>query len=213
MSVSEQAGMEYSVRGTANELRLLAALLDRRYNASKVDLPHSKYDLLVQLSSGEANLSNPNYVRIQVKTVGPKGQISFKGGIRGGRDRQYKSDVKEYVQSTLTSDVVVGVEHKHGDGGAAPLGDLETNYYFVPTLYIETLGQKSMSVSKLDNVKNRWDVLENCRDEQFVLNIFRSIPLIGKDDAYRSGEDSGQHHPLDVLVPRKASVRRRQGDE
>ena len=37
-----------SVKGFANESRLLAALLEREYNASRVDLPHSTYDLMLR---------------------------------------------------------------------------------------------------------------------------------------------------------------------
>ncbi len=93
--------MNASVKGFANENRLLGALLERGYNVSKVDLPHSSYDLVLEHGA--------DMIRIQVKTVGVSKSISFVGGIRGGADREYKSDVKMYVQNTKKSDVVVGV--------------------------------------------------------------------------------------------------------
>ena len=92
-----------SAKGFANESRLLAALLERGYNASRVDLPHSTYDVVVELNQN-------NIIRLQVKTVSKTGSVSFKGGVRGGADRFYRSDVKEYLQNTNTSDAVVGVK-------------------------------------------------------------------------------------------------------
>ncbi len=44
-------GRQASARGFANESRLLAALLDRGFNASSVDLPHSTYDIVVELGN------------------------------------------------------------------------------------------------------------------------------------------------------------------
>ena len=85
-----EKGRLVSVKGFANESRLLGALLARGYNASRVDLPHSTYDIVVELSPSEI-------IRLQVKTVSPTGSISFTGGGRGGADRLYLSDVKTYV--------------------------------------------------------------------------------------------------------------------
>ncbi len=103
MSDETSRGKLASAKGFANENRLLAALLERGYNASKVDLPHSTYDIIVERSTHET-------LRVQVKTLSRSKSVSFKGGVRGGRDRSYKSGVKEYTQSTHTSDIVVGVE-------------------------------------------------------------------------------------------------------
>ena len=154
----EDKGKLASARGFANENRLLAALLERGYNASRVDLPHSTYDLVVELD-------HSTIIRIQVKTVSSSGSISFKGGIRGGVDREYASDVKEYVQSTETSDVVVGVRSIKVNG------DSDVNFWFVPTIYIEHLGQKSIAVKKISKFKNNWKLLENCKDNEYILGI------------------------------------------
>ena len=109
-----------SAKGFANESRLLAACLERGYNASKVDLPHSTYDLILEKSKHDT-------IRVQVKTVSNKGTISFKGGIRGGKDRSYKSDIKEYIQNTNTADIVVGVESARNNGDSI-------NFYFYSNL-------------------------------------------------------------------------------
>lgn len=144
-----------SAKGFANENRLLAALLERGYNASRVDLPHSTYDIVVEKSKNDI-------IRVQVKTVSSGGSISFTGGVRGGIDRTYKSGIKSYIQNTETSDVVVGVE------SIASNGDKEINFYFIPTLYIERINQKSLSVNKVPQVKNDWKFLLQCKDIEFV---------------------------------------------
>lgn len=152
-------GKRASAKGFANESRLLAALLERGYNASKVDLPHSTYDIVVEKSIHDI-------IKVQVKTVSKSRSVSFVGGVRGGRDREYKSDVKEYVQSTKTSDIVVGVESIPNNG------DKEINFYFIPTIYIEQIGQKSISVNRIPQAKNDWDILMNCKDHEFIGRIF-----------------------------------------
>ena len=148
-----------SAKGFANESRLLAALLERGYNASKVDLPHSTYDLIVEKSTNDT-------IRIQVKTISKNKTISFRGGIRGGKDRTYKSDIKSYTQNTNTSDIVVGVESTRSNG------DAEINFYFIPTIYIEHIQQQSLSVNKCLYTKNNWDILLKCKDREYVHKNF-----------------------------------------
>ncbi len=162
MTGKENKGKLASAKGFANENRLLAALLQRGFNASQVDLPHSTYDLVLEIEPG-------NLLRLQVKTISSDNGVSFVGGIRGGTDREYKSGVKEYTQNTKTSDVVVGVKSIQSNG------DSEVNFYFIPTLLIEKLGQKSLSMNKIPNARNNWDLLLRCKDEDFVLKIFSSL--------------------------------------
>ncbi|MCY4223619.1 MAG: hypothetical protein OXF06_02175 [Bacteroidetes bacterium] len=164
MNAEERAilGRQASAKGFANESRLLAALLDRGFNASRVDLPHSTYDIVVELIEGQM-------VRVQAKTVGMANRIQFSGGSRGGVDRQYKSNVKSYVQDTTTSDIVVGVKSKKTNG------DDRVDFYFVPTLLIELIQQKSISVNKLKKWKNNWDILVKCKDQEFVKNTFQEL--------------------------------------
>ena len=155
----EEKGKLDSVKGFANESRLLGALLARGYNASRVDLPHSTYDTVVELSAAEI-------IRLQVKTVDPSGSIKFGGGTRGGVDRQYISGVKAYTQDTKTSDVVVGVE-AHASNGEGRI-----DFYFVPTVFIEAIAQKSIRISKVQPGRNNWELLSYCRDKAKVLSLF-----------------------------------------
>ena len=162
--MNEERGRLASATGSANEHRLLGALLGRGYNASRVDLPLSTYDIVVELEAGEI-------VRVQAKTVGSGNSVSFTGGTRGGVDRTYRSDVKSYVQNTQTSDIVVGVKSASSDSRD---GD-QVDFYFIPTLFIERLDQKSLSVNKIPDAKNKWELLEKCKDEEFVGRFFRNL--------------------------------------
>lgn len=155
-----QKGKLASAKGFANESRLLAALLKRGYDASKVDLPHSTYDLIVEKSKHDT-------IRIQVKTVSKNKTISFKGGVRGGKDRSYRSNVKSYIQNTDKLDIVVGVESHRSNG------DTEINFYFIPTLYIEQIQQSSLSINKVPYSKNNWNIVMRCKDISYVSKKFQ----------------------------------------
>ena len=158
----EEQGRRAASKGFANEQRLLAALLSRNHNASRVDLPTSQYDIVVEPPKG----STGEIIRVQAKTVDVHGNIKFKGGTRGGQERSQISNVKEYVYSTETADVVVGVDHEQDNG------DSKTNYYIIPTLLIELLGQKSITRNKVLQGKNNWELLVKCKDKDFVLKTF-----------------------------------------
>jgi hypothetical protein len=109
-------------------------------------------------------------IRIQSKTAGKS--ISFTGGGRGGVDRTYKSGVKTYVQTPKHSDCIVGIHFT----------DDKPELYFVPTLLISELGTKSISLRKVREFKNNYEILEKCKCKDFVLEkakdygIIRSIP-------------------------------------
>ena len=166
MTVETIKGKLAAAKGFSNEHRLLSSLLLRGYNASRVDLPHSRYDIIVE--SGVESVSI-EFIRIQVKTVSGSNSIGFTGGLRGGVDREYVSNVKEFVQNRETSDIVVGVDVTKING------DDKTDFYFIPTIVIEKLGQKSISINKIPNAKNNWDLLNNCKDENFVMKYFKDL--------------------------------------
>ena len=158
----EEQGKQNSIKGFANESRLLAALLERGHNASRVELPHSPYDIVVIQSTHDL-------IRVQVKTVDPQKSVSFTGGGRGGQDRIYIPGVKEYVHDTQTCDIIVGVE-------SIPVnGDSEINFYFIPTSLVEILKQKSLSVNLIPEAKNDWDILFRCKEPDFVIETFDAL--------------------------------------
>lgn len=164
MVSSEKRGLQASVDGFAHE-HIVAGILMKRYqNVSLVDLPLSPYDIIIVFKDAEGK---ENILRAQVKTA--KKGVTFTGGGRGGVDRKYISDVKTYTQSTKTSDVVIGLN---------PRGEDSFDLYFVPTILIEQLGQKSISLQKIQGLKNNYDMLENCKNKSYVISKSKAFGII-----------------------------------
>jgi len=159
MTNKENKGREAAAKGFAHEHIVAGILMKRYHNVSLVDLPLSKYDLIVVLKKSENGIEET--IRAQVKTISISDTLGFSGGSRAGIDRQYKSGVKTYVQSTKTSDVVIGIKQ---------LTNSHFDLYFVPTILIEKLGQKSVSINRIQDLKNNWEILENCKNHSFILS-------------------------------------------
>jgi len=164
MSNTEKRGLQASVDGFAHE-HIVAGILMKRYqNVSLVDLPLSPYDIIIVRKREKGR---ENIIRAQVKTATKS--ISFIGGVRGGVDRTYKSGVKEYKQSTATSDVVIGLH---------PLNKDSFELYFVPTVLIEEMHQKSVSLNKIKDLKNNYFILENCKNKKIILEKCKEYKII-----------------------------------
>ena len=101
--------------------------------------------------------------------------VSFTGGSRGGVDREYKSGVKEYTQSTETADVVIGIH---------PINDNSFELYFVPTILIELLNQKSISINRISHLKENYDILENCKNSELIIQKCKEYGLLQKHEQY-----------------------------
>lgn len=159
---SEKRGMQASIDGFANE-KIVCGLLMKRYgNVSQVDLPLSPYDIIIVRRLG----GNEDIIRLQAKTASIG--VSFTGGTRGGKDRTYKSDVKTYVQSPEFSDCVVGVNFE----------GVEPHLYFVPTLLIDELKTKSISLNRIKGFKDNYEILERCKDKSFIISKAREYKII-----------------------------------
>ncbi len=156
MATREDKGRQASIDGFAHEHIVVGILMKKYRNVSLVDLPLSPYDVIIVLPSEE--LGREEIIRAQIKTATQS--ISFTGGSRGGVDREYKSGVKEYRQSTKTSDVVIGIH---------PTDDNSFELYFVPTVLIERLDQNSISINKIQGLKENYDVLENCKNKDLII--------------------------------------------
>lgn len=155
MANTAERGRQASVDGFAHE-HIVAGILMKKYqNVSLVDLPLSPYDIIIvrQDAAGYEDI-----IRAQVKTA--RQSVPFTGGARGGIDRAYKSGVKEYTQSTVTSDVVIGIH---------PISDNAYELYFVPTILIERLNQKSISINRIRDLKENYFILENCKNEEVIV--------------------------------------------
>ncbi|MGK7884605.1 MAG: hypothetical protein AB4057_08265 [Crocosphaera sp.] len=162
MSQNEERGRKAAVEGIANEHIVVGLLMKRYQNVSLVDLPLSTYDIIIvrKVQEGE------DIIRAQVKTS--KKSISFTGGTRGGVDRTYKSGVKEYIQSSETSDVIIGIYPSNNS----------FDLYFVPTILVEKLNQKSISLNKVAMLKNNYEILERCKDRDFVISRCQEYKIL-----------------------------------
>jgi hypothetical protein len=161
----ENIGRQASVSGFANEHIVVGILMQKYSNVSLVDLPLSSYDIVLVKKHNDVD----DFIRIQVKTA--KSTVSFVSGSRGGVDRNYDREdntSKEYRQSTITSDVVCGI-HANDDNSF--------DLYFVPTILIEELNQKSISISKISGLKD-YRFLENCKDKDWVIQRARELEII-----------------------------------
>ena len=166
----EERGRQASVDGFAHE-HIAAGILMKRYqNVSLVDLPLSPYDIIIVLKKAD---DSEDIIRAQVKTA--KQSVPFTGGGRGGVDREYKSGVKTYTQSTTTSDVVIGVH---------PAGNNTFELYFVPTVLIEELNQKSISINKIQHLKENYFILENCKDRKVIIDKCREYGILSSESRY-----------------------------
>jgi len=135
----------------------------KRYgNVSLVDLPLSPYDIVIVYKKDRGE----DIIRAQVKTA--QSSISFTSGGRGGVDRVYKSDVKTYIQSTDTCDVIIGL-HPYDDS---------YDLYFVPTILVERLEQDSISLNKIDALKNNYEMLDNCKNAEFVISNAKKYGIL-----------------------------------
>lgn len=162
----ETRGRKASIEGFANEKILCGILMKKYGNVSLVDLPLSPYDIIIARKMDDGS---EDIIRIQSKTAGGK-SIPFIGGSRGGVDRTYKSGVKTYVQTPKHSDCIVGVHFT----------EEKPELYFVPTLLISELGTKSISLNKVKKFKNNYEILEKCKDKDFVIKKAREYGILAK---------------------------------
>ena len=169
MESREAKGKQSSVDGFAHEHIAAAILMKRYHHVSLMDVPLSSYDMLIDLRNAD---DHEEIIRAQVKTA--RTSVPFKGGGRGGVDREYKSDVKTYTYSTENSDVVIGVH---------PIDDNDRTFalYFVPTILIEKLGQGSITINKIQDLKENYFILENCKNEEIVIEKCREYGILPPD--------------------------------
>ncbi len=167
MATSEDKGRQASIDGFAHEHIVVGILMKKYRNVSLVNLPLSPYDIIIVLPSKK--LGREEIIRAQIKTA--TRSISFTGGTRGGVDREYISGVKEYRQSTETSDVVIGIH---------PASHNSFELYFVPTVLIERLDQKSISINKIQGLKDNYDILENCKNEVLIIQKCQEYGFLGQ---------------------------------
>lgn len=164
MTYLEKIGLQASVDGFAHEHIVVGILMKKYRNVSLVDLPLSPYDIIIVFKRDDGR---EIIIRAQVKTA--KKSISFIGGSRGGVDRKYLSGVKVYKQSTKTSDIVIGLYPRERDA---------FDLYFIPSVLIENLSQKSISLGKVKALKNNYEILERCLDKDYILAKCKKFKIL-----------------------------------
>ena len=142
--------------GIANE-HIALGILMQKYNASKVDLPSSKFDIIL--------LHKKKYIRIQAKTSHPN--ISFKGNVRAGKANRGASDPNFGFRYDRTHcDILMGVKSNFNNIGEL----LGVDLFFLPTILVEKISNYSgISTNCLEALKYNYDILEKCDDEKFIL--------------------------------------------
>ncbi len=130
--------------GDAHELFVRSIMMRLGFEVGKVDLSGSPYDVMVVAFTSPKG--QKGFLRVQVKTI--YGNLTLTGGSRGGIDRTYKSGVKTYKYTTEHSDLIFGVDKATLD------------IYVVPTMFTDLWGS-SISKSKIQLLKNNWDILLN----------------------------------------------------
>jgi len=145
------SGRDAAVLGVSNEYIVLAILMTKYPNSSKVDMPLASYDLIIERSDERRT----SFIRAQVKTATQS--ISFVGGARGGVDRTYDrvtNNSKIYVQDETKSDVVIGIHRSQQ----------QTTLYVIPTLLIKYLRRQSLSIKRA-KVFSDWHMISLCDKE------------------------------------------------
>ena len=150
--------------GDAHEHLVLGILMRLGLDVGLVDVSKTPYDLIVKLPKG--NKTNPDFLRVQVKTV--QKSLPLGAGSRGGIDREYKSSAKEYKYTTEHNDVMIGVKRDTLD------------LYVFPTQFATNLG-KSVALSKIEIFKNNWDIFVNWQEKNYLDNLRKKFDILIKD--------------------------------
>lgn len=135
--------------GASNEFIVTGILIRLGFDVGVMQVSRAPYDLWLMAFDSPGGNNVP--LRVQIKTISESGSIKLGGGTRGGVDRTYKSDVKEYKYTEEHNDLIIGV-HKE-----------TLDLYLVPTRFADKWG-KSKAVSHLELLKNNWDLLLNWND-------------------------------------------------
>jgi hypothetical protein len=138
--------------GDAHQLIVAGILMRLGFYVSLSLIKGESFDLVVFAYERPGGKQIP--LRCQVKTSEPNRSVRFVAGIRGGIDREYKHpSPKEYKYTTQHNDLIIAVDRDTLD------------LYLIPTRFVEKWKEKSKALSKLEPLKNNWEILLNWNDE------------------------------------------------
>jgi len=137
--------------GDAHQLIVAGILMRLGFHVSLSLIKGEPFDLVVFAYERPGGKQIP--LRCQVKTSEPNKSVRFIAGTRGGIDREYKHpSPKEYKYTTQHNDLIIAVDRN------------TLNLYLIPTRFVEKWG-KSKALSKLEPLRNNWEILLNWNDE------------------------------------------------
>lgn len=137
--------------GEAHQYLVTGLLMRLGFLVSVITVRGGTFDLIIPAYENfTQDREKVALVRAQVRTI--RQSLRFTGGVRAGVDRIYLPEVKGYKYTPRHNDLIIGVDQ------------LTLDLYLVPTRYIERWG-KSVSKSKLQPVKNNWQILLNWNDD------------------------------------------------
>ena len=154
-----QSGKQASIAGIANEHVVLGILLPEFPDAMLSSHQQSSHDMIIP--------SGDDFIRAQIKTADIS--VNFSGGGRGGIDRTYlkgENNPKTYTYSTKNTDVVIGIK---------PLDIGKYDLFFVPSIVIEMLDQKSIANNRVSFTKNNFDYLIKAKDKSFCEEMYKKL--------------------------------------
>jgi hypothetical protein len=160
-NITEQdKGLFSAMLGEAHQHIIAGLLLKAGFAVAAAPVRTGAYDLIVTAYRDRKNQPNAQVLlRAQCRTVVKS--LKLIGGTRGGVDRRYvRPSPKEYKYIEQHNDLIIGI-------------DKELDLYIVPTRFTLQWG-KSVSVSRIEPLKWRFDLLLNWRDD-YLNNIYQSI--------------------------------------
>lgn len=145
-------GRYSALLGEANQHIIAGLLMRAGFAVASAPIRTGPYDLIITAYPNRREEPNKTILlRAQCRTV--EKSMRLVGGLRGGIDRRYiRPSPKEYRYTEEHNDLLIGI-HKQG-----------LHLYIVPTRFTLLWG-KSVSVGKLEPLRDRYDLLLNWRDD------------------------------------------------
>jgi len=147
-----------SVLGDAHQFIVAGILMRLGFKVAMLALKGEPYDLVVNAFKKPGG----EEILLRCQTRASKRAVKFTAGTRGGINRIYKPDVKKYKFTEEHNDLIIGMDMNALD------------LYLIPTKFLVHWGE-SRAFSKLQPLKNNWDILLNWNDE-YLRKLFRQLP-------------------------------------
>ena len=134
------------MNGVANELIAIGRILKAGFFVAKTEIRELPYDAIIVLGPNRS-------LRVQIKGS-QTGTVSFEGGGRSGKQQKKGKEAvdRKFKYSKIHCDMLIAIDGNNGDCYIVPVEELKKY-------------KKSATFKKLENYKERWDVLMNCGND------------------------------------------------